>query len=77
MLPDHLQQFEGLVICCIVIVGLLTMVVVSFVFAYFLKWERLMTQIRIQKDNVSRKKTHSNGMKVNALKHIETAKLTG
>ena len=77
MLPDHLQQFEGMLICCLVIIGLLTMVVVSFILAYFLKWERLMTQIRIQKDNVSRKMIHTYGVKINTVKHVETTKLTG
>ena len=74
-LPTHLQKYEGLFILCIVIVGLLTILLASFVFAYVFKWERLMTQIRIQKDNAAKKKLQSNGTKIGIPKHMEAIQL--
>ena len=61
-LPPHLQKYEGLVILCIVIGSLLSVLLASFVLAYVFKWERLMTQIRIQRDNAARKKLNKNGI---------------
>ena len=60
LLPQPLQKYEGLVILGIVIVALLSILLASFVIAYVLKWERLMTQIRIQRDNAAKKKVPKN-----------------
>ena len=75
LLPPEYQKYEGLVILCIVIVGLLSLLLVSFVFAYVLKWERLMTQIRIQSDNASRKKLNKNGIKADIPFNMEAIQL--
>ena len=74
-LPEHLQKYEGLVILCIVIVGLLSVLLASFVLAYVFKWERLMTQIRIQRDNASRKKLNKNGISNDMPLNMEPIKL--
>ena len=76
LIPKHLQKYEGLLILCFVIVGLLSILLASFVFAYVFKWERLMTQIRIQKDNAAKKKVHSNGTKNGVPKHVEAIPLS-
>ena len=56
MLPAKYEKWEGVAVCGIVIVGLMTILCIAFCFAYCCRWERLMTQVRIQKDNAQRKK---------------------
>ena len=51
----HLAKDDGVIICGAVIIALLVALFASFAVAYYCKWERLMTQIKIQNDNVARK----------------------
>ena len=54
--PDHIENFEGIIILSIVIACSLFALFVAFVFAYVFKWERLMTEIKIQRENALRTK---------------------
>lgn len=53
---------EGIIICGAVILLLLAILLTSFFIAYHYKWPRLMTQIKIQQDNVARKQMLKNGI---------------
>ena len=59
MLPQPLHKYEGLVILGIVVVAILSILLASFGIAYAFKWERLMTQIRLQRDNAANKKNQN------------------
>ena len=76
MLPPEYERYEGLVICSIVIAGLLSLLFLSFILAYIFKWERLMTQIRIQRDNVARKELGDNNRKISHIRITERIQLS-
>ena len=71
MLPKEYERYEGLVICCMVIGGLLTLLFGSFILAYVFKWERLMTQIRIQRDNARREMGYESNSRKSHLRRSE------
>ena len=52
---EYIKNYEGILILCIVILISLAALFTSFVLAYVFKWERLMTEIQIQKEIISKK----------------------
>lgn len=49
-------RYQGIVVCGIIITSLIVLLLAAFVTAYCVKWEPLMLQVQIQKDNVKRAK---------------------
>lgn len=55
LMPEALSDLEGVVVYSLTVIALLAMLLIAFPFAYLAQWDKLMTQLAYQKDQVARK----------------------